>query len=77
MSNKNLSTLGLGSYFNEHLLSSNLGKCFYIGLLLRQKLSESHFIVINFIEIKKTNKKSIIGSYKATCESINFASTVP
>ena len=64
MSNKNLSTLGLGSYFNEHLLSSNLGKCFYIGLLLRQKLSESHFIVINFIEIKKQTKNRLLVAIK-------------
>ena len=68
MSNKNLSTLG--SHFNEHLLASNLEKCFYICLLLRQRLSKSHIILINFIQIKKNTKKSIIGNYKATCESI-------
>ena len=44
---------------------------FYICLLLRQKLSKSHIILITFIQTKKTDKQKLtIGSYKATCESI-------
>ena len=53
LSNNNLSALG--SHFNEHLLSPNLEKYFYVCLLLRQRLSKSHIILINFIQIKKND----------------------